>query len=151
MNTNRLLLLSILLLLLPTLFQAQSQLPPLNQKVLEYCKKSMGKKVDRGECWDLAKFALNYAGAEWRSPLNFGKIVDPKKNKILAGDIIQFERVKLSNRTNYPQHTAIVYEVLESGKYLIAHQNVDNVRKVMTGELDLSLIARGSIIFYRPK
>ena len=151
MNTNRLLLLSILLLLLPTLLQAQSQLPPLNQKVFEFCKRSMGEKVGRGECWDLAKFALNHAGAEWRSPLDFGKVVDPNKEIIIVGDIIQFEKVKLSNRTSYPQHTAIVYGVLGNLKYLIAHQNSNNIKKVNTSELDLSLLLKGSIVFYRPK
>lgn len=141
----------VLLFLLPTFLKAQSQLPPVNQKVFNFCKKSMGKKVDRGECWDLAKFALDHAGAEWKSPYDFGKVVNPNKEIILLGDIIQFEKVKLSNGTTYSHHTAIVYEVLGNGKYLIAHQNFANIRKVNTRELDLSLLSKGSIEFYRPK
>ena len=79
------------------------------------------------------------------------KLLIQKKETILVGDIIQFEKVKLSNGTTYPHHTAIVYEVLGSGKYLIAHQNFANVRKVTTRELDLSILLKGSIEFYRPK
>ena len=76
---HRFLPVTILLLLLPTFLKAQVQLPPVNQKVFNFCKKSMGKKIDRGECWDLAKFALNHAGAAWKSPYGFGKVVNPKK------------------------------------------------------------------------
>lgn len=132
-------------------FIAQTELTPLNKKTVEFCTKSMGKKVDRGECWDLAKFALDYAGATWEAPFDFGKIVNPKKDTILEGDIIQFEKVKLSNGTSFPHHTAIVYKVLSSGKYLIAHQNFNNTKKVSTLELDLSLLTKGSITFFRPK
>jgi len=148
---NRLLPVLTLLFLLPNLLQAQDALPPVNQKVFEFCKNSMGKKIDRGECWDLAKCALNYAEAEWESPYNFGDVVRPDKKTILVGDIIQFENVKLSNGTTYPLHTAVVYEILGSGKYLIAHQNFSNVRKVNTRELDLRLLSKGSIVFYRPQ
>ena len=132
-------------------FLAQNELPLVNQKIIDFTTKSMGKKVDRGECWDLARFALDYAGAKWETPFNFGKIVDPKKDTILAGDIIQFEKVKLSNGTTFPHHTAIVYKVISSGKYLIAHQNFNNIRKVGTLELDLSLVTKGSIQFFRPQ
>jgi hypothetical protein len=129
---------------------AQNELPPVNQKIVDFSTKSMGKKVDRGECWDLAKFALDYAGAKWEAPFDYGKIVDPKKDTILAGDIIQFEKVKSSNGISFPHHTAIVYKVISSGKYLIAHQNFNYIRKVGTLELDLSLVTKGSIKFYRP-
>ena len=38
-------------------------LPPLNQKVLDFARESLGKKVVNGECTDLAVEALRHAGA----------------------------------------------------------------------------------------
>ena len=130
---------------------AQGDAADVNPKIIEFCKKSMGKKIDRGECWDLAKFALDYANADWNSPYDFGIIVDPNEANIIEGDIIQFENVKLSNRTTFPHHTAIVYQVLEPKKYIIIHQNFNSVKKVSTLELDLNLLTKGSITFYRPR
>ena len=147
----RKLFLALTILLSYNTILAQNELPPVNQKILDFSTKSMGKKVDRGECWDLAKFALDYAGAKWEAPFDYGKIVDPKKDTILAGDIIQFEKVKSSNGISFPHHTAIVYKVISSGKYLIAHQNFNNIRKVGTLELDLSFVTKGSIKFFRPR
>lgn len=146
---------SVFIFLLFNVFSVFSQenieLPDVNAKVLEYCKKSMGKKVGRGECWDLAKFALDYAQAKWEPPYNYGEVVNPKTTQILAGDIIQFEKVKTTDGTVYPHHTAIVFEVLGKDNFLIVHQNIDNVKKVMTTKLDLSQVKKGSIDFYRPK
>ena len=128
--------------------------PPLNQKIIEYCASQMDKKVDRGECWDLAKYALDYANAKWTPPYTFGEKVNFKKDDIFPGDIIQLENVKLTFKNGYatyPHHTAIVYEVLADGKYLIAHQNFAGKKKVHTWELDLNFMSKGKIQFYRPE
>ena len=135
---------------LPFLHQSQ-EIPPLNKKVIEFCDKSMGKKVDRGECWDLAKNALDFAKASWDYPFAFGTPIDPLKDSVFPGDIIQFERVKLSDGAYYPQHTAIIYEVIGKGNYIIAHQNFNGIRKVTKKELNINLITKGNIDFYRPK
>ena len=140
----------IVALFLPNILLAQD-LPPTNSKVVEFCTNAMGKKIDRGECWDLAKFALDYADAVWESPFDYGEILDLEADIVIAGDIIQFEKVELSNGTTYPHHTAVVMEVLENGNYLMAHQNFNNIKKVNTRELDLSLLSKGSITFYRPR
>ena len=50
----------------------------------------MNKKVDRGECWDLVAFALNYAEAKWKAPLEFGTIVNHQKDELKPGDIMTF-------------------------------------------------------------
>lgn len=146
---------SVFIFLLFNVFSVFSQenieLPVVNAKVLEFCKKSMAKKVGRGECWDLAKFALDYAQATWEPPYNYGEVVYPKSTQILAGDIIQFEKVKTNDGTVYPHHTAIVFEVLGKDSFVIVHQNIDNVKKVMTTKLDLTQVKKGSIVFYRPK
>ena len=66
-----------------------------NQKIVSFCNNHINKKVGKGECWDLAKEALDFANAKWTPPYNFGKIISPKKEVVLSGDIIQFEKVKL--------------------------------------------------------
>ena len=96
-------------------------IPPLNEKVIEYCNSQMNKKVDRGECWDLAKHALDHANAKWTPPYTFGEKVNFKKDEIFPGDIIQFVNVKLTFKNGYatyPHHTAIVYEVLADGELI---------------------------------
>lgn len=131
----------------------QASLPIVNQKIVEYCKKQEGKKVDRGECWDLAAFALNDANANWKPPFNFGTKYDFRKDSILAGDIIQFENVEFKGE-NYsmamPHHTAIVFEVLADKKCVIAHQNFAGKRKVQFTEANFADVKKGSLQFYRP-
>ncbi len=86
---------SILFVMLIVQAISLAQVPDLNKKVIEYVKTVIGKKVDHGECWDLANNALNYAGAKWDGMYVFGKKVDPKKDTIYVGDLIQFEKVFL--------------------------------------------------------
>ena len=134
-----------------SVLQAEEKLPEVNQSIVAFCKKSMNTKIARGQCWDLAKFALNTVEADWKPPYGFGKKVDASKEEILPGDIIQFEKVKLLNGDSYSHHTAIVFKVLEKGKFVMAHQNFAGVEKVTTRELDLQLLESGSIDFYRPQ
>ena len=48
-------------------------------------------------------------------------------------------------------HTAIVYEVKDIGKYIIAHQNTSDFgRRVGLSELDLANIQKGRFTIYRP-
>jgi hypothetical protein len=63
--------------------------PPTNIKIVEYVNTVIGKKVGRGECWDLANEALTYANARWEFPTKFGRPIDYKKEQVLAGDLIQ--------------------------------------------------------------
>jgi len=144
----------ILVLVFMSMFgMAQTPLPPLNQKMVNYCKASEGKKVDRGECWDLAAYALNDAKAKWAPPYDFGRKYDFKKDTIWAGDVIQFENVEFKGE-NYsimmPHHTAIVLEVLADKKCVIAHQNFAGKRKVQYTEIDFSVLKKGKVQFFRP-
>src|SRR5688572_26729462 len=104
----------------------KSQTPgTVNEKIIEFAKKNMGKKVDRGECWDLANSALNYAGANWTPPYGFGDKADYKNRAIKPADILQFSNVKFlyPNRSySFPQHTAIVYKV-NKNLVTVFHQN----------------------------
>lgn len=135
-----------------------AQIPGANQKIVKYLDKVMGTKVGRGECWDLAHDALDGVGAQWDHAYGFGKLVDPAKDTIYPGDIIRFNNVVIKSQTDkglltetYGEHTAIVYEVLEPGKYRIAHQNNGfSGKKVGVSTLIPANKKSGKIRFYRP-
>lgn len=137
---------------------AGDSIPELNEGIVAFVEKNMGKKVDRGECWDLAAFALRSVDAKWDGKLKYGKEVFPAKEEIYPGDIIQFEKVvieykegnRLFRETMGP-HTAIVYKVNGRGDYQIAHQNYGPWgRKVGVSNLKLANIKKGEIWIYRP-
>jgi hypothetical protein len=149
--------------LLTPAIEAQSttpcdDLPPLNAEVLQYVKSQIGKKVARGECWDLAAGALNTTGAKWDGQFGFGRHVDPQKECIYPGDILQFDNVVFVEKNasgtrteQMPKHTAIVYTVHGPGRYTIAHQNTSfSGRKVGLSEIDLANRTKGRIRAFRP-
>jgi myosin tail region-interacting protein MTI1 len=123
------------------------------KKVLAYCDANKGKKVGKGECWDLAKEALNSAGATWTPPFAFGKTLG-KKEQLKAGDILQFEKVRIEYPDGawkeLPHHTAIVYAA-EGTKLTIAEQNANGKRFVIFSEIDLSYVKKGKYTAYRPQ
>lgn len=132
----------------------------INDKIMDYVKTTIGKKVGRGECWDIAQMALDLTGADWQRTKGYGNRYNWKKTKAMPGDIIQFTRFSIRKefKNGYsvesygaPDHTAIVWEVLGPGKFKIAHQNVNGVRKMMIQELDLNGKASGKIEFFRPR
>ena len=131
-----------------------SAIPEVNQKIVEYCKKKEGKKIDRGECWDLAKAALDEANATWSTPYNFGTPYNFKKDEILPGDIIQFENVVFKGELysmSMPHHTAVVIEVLSPLVVKIAHQNFAGKKTVQFTEVNFNDLKKGDAQFYRPK
>lgn len=151
------------ILLFTLVLFSNKDIPPINQQVVSYVNSVIGQKVDRGECWDLASGALNYAGAyldrsSQKTIYVFGEIINPKKEAIYPGDIIQFENVKIEYvkddgiyTETMPHHTAIIYEVLGKDHYKIAHQNTSfSGRKVGLSELKMDFVKKGDIIFYRP-
>lgn len=141
-----------------------AQLPVTNQKVINFVKTKIGKKVDRGECWDLANAALTVSNAKFdRSSMKtiyiYGKKLNPAKDEILPGDMIQFEKVKLKYkkgdveyREEMPHHTAIVYKVYGPGHYQLAHQNTGfSGKKVGLSDMKLEDVSKGKMFFYRPQ
>ncbi len=137
--------------------------PVLNLKVIEYVETVVGKQVDRGECWDLAAAALDHSGAylDRSSKKNiyvFGKTINPTKESVYPGDIMQFENVRLEyTQDNYiitenmPHHTAIIYEVIDKGHYKLAHQNTSfSGKKVGLSDFMTGHVKGGKIIYYRP-
>ena len=137
---------------------AQTNIPELNKEIINYVESVIGTQVDRGECWDLANQALTRVGADWDLEYKYGKKIDPKKDKIYPGDLIQFENVKVKytkGNATYTEimehHTAIVYKVLGNGVYELAHQNTEfSGRKVGLSNLDINAVVQGKIMFYRP-
>lgn len=125
-----------------------------NKKMVSFCEKNVGKKVGNGECWDLAKESLNFSGATWTPPYDYGNIILPTKT-VLPGDVIQFEKVKIvypdKSWKELPHHTAIVYKVLGPGKYVIAEQNSNNKKFVALNEIDLNYVKKGKFTIYRPR
>ncbi len=133
-------------------------IPPLNQKMVEFVDANLKKKVGRGECWDVAAEALAHAGASWDGRYEFGKLIDPEQQDVLPGDILQFENVVARDRSGnvtreerMGKHTAIVYRVLDTGVYDIAHQNTDLTgRKLGVSRFLLDSVVRGKVLVYRP-
>jgi hypothetical protein len=154
----------ILMLIIATPSVAQTKKnPELNQKIVEYLETVIGKTVDRGECWDLANQALSTSGAYFdrssqRTIYIFGKEVNPEKEAIYPGDIIQFTNVKLQYEKDnviytetMAHHTAIVYKVYDKGHYELAHQNTGfSGKKVGLSDLRIKDVKNGKMKFYRP-
>lgn len=147
----------VLLLSLPLLLAAQS-LSDTPEAVARYAEAHLGRKVGRGECWDLAQHALNEAGARWDGYYGFGEKLDTTTVPVQRGDVVQFEGVVVERRTGSSltqetmgHHTAIVLSVGASGRYTLAHQNFGRGgRKVSRYELVMADVKRGSITFFRP-
>ena len=137
---------------------AQENIPELNKRIIEYVESVIGEKVDRGECWDLAYQALNRFNAEWDGKFQYGKLINPNREPVFPGDIIQFKNVKIKyqiTNTTYTeimkQHTAIVYKVKRKNVFTIAHQNTEfSGRKVGLSDLNLANVVKGDIKIYRP-
>jgi hypothetical protein len=155
---GRLLLLFILVCIPSRPQKASEELPPLNRAIIDYVNSVMGQQVDRGECWDLANQALTRVNASWDGEYMFGKQVDPNKQKIYPGDIVQFKGVKVEYHDgntyfteSYKHHTAIVYKVLGKGHFELAHQNTGfSGRKVGVSDFRISTVKKGKMFFYRP-
>jgi hypothetical protein len=133
----------------------QSEVPTLNQQILDFAIKHVGTQVGDGECWTLADAAMRSANATHPTTYVWGRALR-SKDRIFPGDIIQFTTVRLQNGTWWetlgdPNHTAIVREVKSSGVYVILHQNYGKPGKVVL-ELTINLNTKtaGEFVIYRP-
>jgi len=138
--------------------KTQSQVPEMNKKIISYVNSVIGTKVDRGECWDLANKALIKVKADWDGKFTYGKLLNPKKDSIYPGDIIQYKDVVVKYTEGnkkitetMKQHTSIVYKVIDKGIYEVAEQNTAYAgKKVSIGKLNLNYIVKGKVMIYRP-
>ena len=132
--------------------------PAINVSVVSLAEKKIKKKVGRGECWDLIKYALDESGAKWDGYEVFGKLINRKKECIFPGDIIQFERVKVKytkGNVTYEEsmyhHTAIIGEVISQNEVVLIHQNTgEHGRRVGKSSLRFDTVKSGKMIFHRP-
>lgn len=130
-----------------------SQTQAVAGKILEFSMKNLGKKIDRGECWDLANAALNYANADWEAPFKFGDKQNYEKDGLKPADILQFTNIKMkmpNGGMSFPKHTAIVYKA-KGNQVTLIQQNFNNKRFVDTLTISLDYIKSGKIEAYRPK
>jgi hypothetical protein len=121
-----------------------------------------GKKVDRGECWDLGVRALEAANAK-RPPQDFGGDLYVWGDKIALsdvqpGDILQIEQLQLSCSTDngdysgsVSHHTAIV-EKVDGVWFTLLHQNFNGKRYPTRDQLPIGgeCIKSGAVTAYRP-
>ena len=156
MNMKSILFFSCLFISVAVAAQCDS-VSPLNLKIVELSKAKMGKKVLRGECWDLAKYVLDETNSKWDGSYVFGEELK-KSACLMPGDIIQFKNVRIQyqeGRTKYTElmthHTAIIFEVNSSDEVVLIHQNTGQTgRKVGTSKMRFSTIVKGSYKIYRP-
>jgi len=132
--------------------------PDINKLIVTFVKANVGKKVGRGECWDLAAQALNQTGALWDGAYVFGRRIDLNKECVYPGDIIQFENVQVQYtklnavyREMMDHHTAIVFSVDENKNMVLAEQNTsDGGKKVRLSEFIPGNVRTGQVHVYRP-
>lgn len=135
-----------------------SDAPALNDVIMDYVNDHLGKKVESGQCWDLAAKALESANAKWDGLYVFGDVVDHESSPVLPGDIIQLEGVLIVIETpssmteeSMGHHTAIIYAVHGPGQYTLAHQNFGKQKKTVgLTELDIRHIVAGEFTIFRP-
>ena len=163
MKGKNLLYCSFLLLISLVNAKGQENIPIINQQIVGYTEKVIGKSIGRGECWDLADYVLTATDAEFDKSSNktlyiFGELYDPDQESILPGDIIQFQDVEVKEKegniiytSNYKHHTAIVYQVLNKKRIKLAHQNTSfSARTVGVNVLNLEDVSKGRMFFYHP-
>ena len=129
----------------------------LNTKIVALAEQKVGKKVLRGECWDLAKYLLDENNCKWDGLYIYGEELS-KSACLMPGDIVQFKNVKLKYVRNgqtfqeiMTHHTAIIAEVKGEGDFVILHQNTGQFgKKVGKSIFRTSEMIKGSIKIYRP-
>ena len=125
---------------------------PKPQRIAAYCVASNGKKVGNGECWTLADEAFRAAGAKRPgSDLRvWGRRVDPAKEGLRPGDVIEFQSAWFSDGVmTGSNHTAVVVNGGSHDKFTIAEQNWGR-KTVRLREMDLTRLTAGKVSVYRP-
>ena len=145
----------------------------LNEQVLAFAQEKMGKKIGRGECWDLAAQPLKALDATWNNKFEFGKKIATGDSRglklesgmtLIPGDIIHFFKVKSSWTKNYPDgrkawgsetigmpdHVAVLKKFDGKTVLTLLHQNVSGKRYMVETTTDIANIKSGKFIVYRP-
>ena len=107
---------------------APSRVSPLNQKILTFCRRSVGKQVGDGQCADLAYQAIIAAGAE--SPDDFKD--DPKPGDYVWGKFVYAHKVSGSDHIEKGDRMSVEPgDIVQMRDVIIEHkeENDDYVTK----------------------
>ncbi|KAG5357676.1 Altered inheritance of mitochondria protein 3 [Yarrowia sp. C11] len=142
--------------------------------VARWAESMVGTQVGDGECWTLAKNAIEQSSqtalvsqaythgaliyqqnGSTNNPANIVKNVEA----IRRGDILQFYEAKFESRSaggfcsssyGVPNHTAVVVGVSEGQKTIyILHQNTGGSKIVQQGQIELADMTSGELKAYR--
>lgn len=139
----------------------------INSKILSFAAQNVGKKVDRGECWDLAYYALKHANG--KTPKLEGSLTYVWSSQTksyanaLPGDILQYKgyrirveakgtfRIDLPNggyqeftsgymeyTMGVPRHTQILKSKGANGQISIYEQNWTNTQNVLVKKVRIN-------------
>ena len=130
----------------------QGPISEIQREVVSFAADNIGKRIGRGECWDLADQALRAAGAEPPKGYTFGDRIP--LNEIQPGDILQFTSARFDEPGYWtimgmPNHTAVVHAVGDTRAFIL-QQNFDGKRYVTTYDLNLNNQTSGQIEAFRP-
>ena len=127
-------------------------LPGTNFRIVAFIREKMGRKVGDGQCWALANEAFKAVGAKrpGTGQRVWGRVVDPEKEEIFPGDIIEIER---GPEARWPHHTAVFYEWIDDDQFVVAEQNWNRRLYITTRKFRVSKALQSTkekYIFYRP-
>lgn len=141
--------------------------PPLNERVLMFCRNHAGDRVGDGQCSRLAEAAVSFAGARsWvgLTPRGSGDYVwgrlvctlDPdhlKFDKVLPGDIVQLRDAHFQgadgSSLDAEHHTAVVKSVTDA-EIVVWNQNHGGRMFVVETTYRVGDLKRGWLRVYRP-
>jgi hypothetical protein len=133
-----------------TVFRPQAGNPA--PRIAAYCVAQKGRKVGNGECWTLADEAFKSTGA--RRPGSdmrvWGRRVDPAKEAIKPGDVVEFRSARFSDGIiTGSAHTAVVVKGGGQESFTIAEQNWGR-KTVRFREMSMTTLVSGKVMIYRP-
>lgn len=136
----------------PAVFEYRPQSGNPAPRIAAYCVSKSGQRVGNGECWTLADAAFKSSGA--RRPGTdmrvWGRVVDPAKEVIKAGDVVEFRSARFSDGIiTGSAHTAVVVKGGNPDKFTIAEQNWGK-KTVRMREMSLNTLVSGKVTVYRP-
>lgn len=136
----------------PTPRKPQGPISEIQREVVNFAADNIGKRIGRGECWDLADQALRAAGAEPPRGYTFGTPIP--LDEIQPGDILQFTAARFDEPGYWtimgmPNHTAVVHAVGDTRAFIL-QQNFNGKRYVTTYDLNLNNLTSGSLEAFRP-
>lgn len=138
--------------------------------IASWCEHHKQQQVGRGECWDLAKEALEKGCGKHAFVSTYtvhgypileiqgtesGITGKPQLDEIRRGDILQFETctfynqaLKRTSTAGDPDHTSVVLRK-DGDKLIVAEQNVNGARYVVEGEVVIRDLIKGKLVCYR--